>query len=53
MFSHQYPLIEEATSQYNKTMFNHLHKHFKEHEDLNKEFMQISSVNSENEVIDV
>jgi len=46
-FSETFPGLKESASQYNKTIFNHLFKTFKQNEDLNAEFLQISKLNSE------
>ena len=52
MFSKTYPKIADETSQYNKTIYNHLYKAYQTNEDLNKEFLEISSANAEKTTID-
>jgi hypothetical protein len=47
VFSEHFPVLKEETSQYNKTLYNHLYKAFKTNEDLSKEFLDISKANAE------
>ena len=52
MFSEHFPVLREETSQYNKTLYNHLYKAFKTNEDLSKEFLDISKINAEKQTPD-
>ena len=52
IFSEHFPVLKEETTQYNKTLYNHLYKAYKTNEDLTKDFLEISRNNAEKQTPD-